>query len=410
MVYMKKSYSDKTELASFSYVAIDPKRNLRVRGTWFAATEDKARIWLESQGYNEIKLRRRQDSLKTVQVSSSALALFYRQLATLLQSSVPLAFALQLVSASEDASMVGVGRMLEAKVTSGEYLSKAMDSFPKVFNRIDVNLIRAGEASGSLQSVLLDIADAKERQLELRNRIVAALTYPLMLTLVLAIVGAIFIFFVIPGDVELFSGLGVELPVINRMLIYFVQAIGGPWLWVVTLVSLMGVVALVQSEKVRLKAKELVAQALMVFQPTRELLLKARATHLIRILYLIVSNGGTIALSLKLMRESSSLPYEQEQLDYLSSSLTDGGDFALALERTGIFPAIAVALLQVGFETAKLCEMSGKALEICEEDVKIGVDTLSAMLEPIIMGVMGVFAGLIIIIGAMPMIKLIEAI
>ncbi len=407
---MTKPSGHKSEntVLTFYYDALDSKRDLRVRGTWFAPTESKARYWLENQGYTDIRLWRGRTGQADLQVQPQALALFYRQLAVLLQSGTSLPFALKLVSHCEDPRLVGIARMLESQVSAGEYLSAGMQRFPKVFDPISVSLVRAGENSGALTRIMLDIARAKEREVELRSQLLAAMTYPAVLAASMLLVSGIFIFYVFPGDSDLFGSLGVQLPAINRAILSLVGLLRSPW--VPGALLGLGTAAgwVIRKGGARKRIYRVLLGLVKRWKPSRELLLKIRAIRLLQILTMVVSNGGTVELSLKLMHDSSVDEVEQGEIESLRQAVIQGADFGQALEKAKIFPSVVAALLRVGFEAARLDQMSDSSLRLCEEDVRIGLDTLTSLVEPLLLGAAGLAAGFVIVTSALPLLKLIE--
>lgn len=407
---MTKLSGHKSEdiVLTFYYEALEPKRNLRVRGTWFASSESKARYWLENQGYTDIRLWPGRTRHADLQVHPQALALFYRQLAVLLQSGTPLPFALKLVSYSEDPCLVGIARMLESQVSAGDYLSVGMHRFPRVFDPVSISLVRAGESSGALTRILLDIAQAKERAVELRGQLLCAMTYPVILAVIMLLVSGVFIFYVFPGDSDLFSSLGVELPAINRAILSLIGLLKSPWVPGV----LLGLVAiggwLSGKEGARQWPYRALVGLMKRWRPSRDLLLKIRAIRLLQILTMVVSYGGTVELALKLMHDSSVDEVEQGEIESLRQAVIQGADFGQALEEAKLLPTFVAALLRVGFETARLDQMSDSALRLCEEDVRIGLDTLTSLIEPLLLGIAGVVSGFVIITSALPLLQLIE--
>jgi type IV pilus assembly protein PilC len=142
---------------------------------------------------------------------------------------------------------------------------------------------------------------------------------------------------------------------------------------------------------------------------TRALVHKAQAVRLLQILSLVLTSGGTVEQAMKLMHWAySEHPDHKRALEGLRAEVINGGDFGIALDRSGLFPAIVGALLRVGYETGRLEKMSQRAVEICQEDVQLGLDTLSSLIEPILLGFAGLAAGFVVLTAAMPMLKLIQ--
>ena len=399
-----------SQLTLYLYEVYDPKRSTTIRGSWFAPTEDKARFWLEHQGFLEIRLRRSSLSQQTLRVHPTALALFFRQLATLMQTGTPLPFALRLVSHSQDQRLSAVAQMLESHVASGQYLSNAMSAFPLVFDRVNVGLVAAGESSGRLAVTLLDIANAEESRVALRGRVIASLTYPLVLATFTFGVTALFVFYVLPLDNAIFGSMGIELPWPNRVLLSFVNFLKSPWLPFGLLSAGGAFWAVARKETHRRRLGELVVRLISLLPATRALLQKGRAVRLLQILTLALTSGGTVQHALKLMLAAyADQPVQKGAIERLRNEVVNGADFGVALDSSGLFPRIVGALLRIGYETGRLERMSQRAMEICEEDVRLGLETMSSLIEPILLGFAGLVATGVVLTAAMPMLKMIQS-
>lgn len=398
-----------TKLTYFLYEAFDPQRHIWVRGSWFAPDEEKARFWLQQQGFEKLRLRQSSRSQQTLLVSSKALSLFYRQLGVLLQSGTPLPFALRLVSYSDDQHLSGIARMLETNISNGNYLSTSMARFPRVFDAVSIGLVAAGEDSGRLARTLLEIADAEERRLALRSRVLSSLTYPVVLAGFTLVMTLLFLFYILPLDGDLFEPLGVELPVLNKALIEFSSNLRSPWFPVFLLLSSGATWVWLRQPQAVSKIKNSGFRVLQSNRLTRELLKKAQAVHLLQILALVLSGGGTVERALKLMETAyAEHPSYRTALQRLRQKIFHGEDFGSALETSGIVPKLVSALLSVGYETGRLEEMSLRSVAICEEDVQLSFDTLSSVLEPLFLGIAGVFAAFVVLVAAAPMFQLIS--
>jgi type IV pilus assembly protein PilC len=398
------------QLTLYLYEAYDPNRSIPVRGSWFAPNESKARFWLEQQGFVEVRLRLSSKSQETLRVHPTALALFFRQLGVLMQSSTPLPYALRLVSHSQDQRLSGVARLLETNVGNGQYLSKAMSTFPLVFDKVIVGLVAAGEDSGRLAATLLDIAAAEERRVALRSRVISSLTYPLVLTSFTLGVTGVFMCYVLPLDVELLGSMGVELPAVHRLLLWVVGIFNSPWLPLLLLMFCGGLWAAGRLEANRRRLWRAVTRLVGWLPLARDLLHKGRSVRLLQILSLVLTSGGSVEQAMKLMSSAyADQPDIEEAIEGLRNEVVRGLDLGVALDRSGLFPPMVGALLRIGVEAGRLDQMSERAQEICEDDVRIGLDTLSSLLEPVLLALSGVVAAFLVITAAMPMLKLLQA-
>lgn len=396
------------ELSYFLFEAYDSKRGVTVRGSWFARDEKRARFWLEQQGFVRVELRRSQRRRESVKVDSTALALFYRQLAVLMNAGVGLPFSLQLASFSHDRHLCGVARMLQAEVENGHYLSRAMRGFPAVFDSVAVGLITAAEGCGRLASTLIDLADSQEARQMLRSRLIASLTYPLVLSFFSFLGAVLFLLYVLPIDIELLGSMNRQPPAPFLWMERLLSLLSSPWLPLALLVlgSALGLLSR------RLDGERLYEQSMTLLRRlpgVGPVVHKLQAVRLLSVLSLVICGGGTIDGAFKVMLDLRLDRVQRRAIEELRRALREGEDFGQALESSEAFPELARSLLRVGYETGRFEAMSRRAQALCLEDTQQALASLSALLEPLFLGLAGILAGAVVIISMLPMIELMQA-
>ena len=395
-------------LKIYYYDAQDPRRSATVRGGWWAKSQQEAEYWLREQGYQDIRCWEGSENTKQVGVDRFALALFFRQLAVLFNSGTTLDLSLELASHSEDRNMSAVAVSLAERVSQGFSLSQSMKTFPSVFSPIVRGMVASGEKSGSLARILTSLADAEERATKLENDLRAALAYPAVLSCVTLAVTVFFVFYILPMDRDLFGGLGIELPWVNRFMLKALDLVSSP----IFLALCFGVAATIFLAWRQNSTRESISRVILRIAneiPVLGALLKEyRAARFLQVLNLILLGGGNIVLALQFMSKLATLPEEKKGLEQIRSSIMEGGDFGEALEGCGLFSRSISALLATGHEVGRLTSMSGRAQRICQENVQLHLEAAVALVEPLLMTLAGLVAGFVVITSALPLLQLVQ--
>lgn len=396
-------------LVLFLYDAFNPQTSAAVSGSCWAPTQDSAEQRLRARGYTDLVINESGLAATSVSVSDHALALFFRQMAVMLRSGTALAKALDLGSFTEDRYLSGVVEALSDGVAGGKSLSVAMSHFPRVFSPLMVGLISAAEASGGLAETLGDIAESEERRVRLKNQLVSALAYPAFLTVSTLAMTALFVFYVLPMDQELFGSLGVPLPAITTLLIDAINFAKSPVGILLEVLVVGFAVAAMRSATARQRAKEKALEAVRYFRLPRTILDKAASASMLNVMGLLLRGGSSVDVALRFMLSASDDTRQKRLIAEVRSRILAGDELGDALQCNALFPSTVVALLVVGYESGSLEEMCAKAASICEDDVRVALDAATALVEPLLMGFAGLVGGFVIISSAMPLLKLVES-
>ena len=382
-------------------------RGLRVRGSWWARTDQHARAWLLTQGFCDIRLwpsGRKQTRLK---VDGMALSIFYRQLAVMFASGIPLADSLRLTSYSEDIHLAGVSLKLGDQVCAGHSLSEAMRGFPSVFNEVIVALVAAAETSGAMSRVLGRLAQNQERAHKLRKSVMAALTYPAVLLSSTLLLWLLFVFYIYPINRQLLSNVKIDPSSLTAFLYGALDAASSPWL-LLALVCLTAVVVAFFFSKRSEKIRQRIDDALWLMPAVGPLRSKMRGLETLEILSLVLGAGGTVDHAMRLMISAATNERGRTAMARIRQQVMEGGELGELLQESEFFPPMVGSLLQIGYETGRLEEMALRGAELCEEDIQIAIDTLTALLEPLMLAFAGGLCAVAIMASAAPMLQLLK--
>lgn len=325
-------------------------------------------------------------------VGDKETALFIRELATLLQAGLPLDQALTMLQeAAAPAPVKDLVRDLRQKVREGHSLAAAMAGQEQVFNRLCVNLVRAGEAGGALHAVLDRLADYLERMAALRSMVITAAVYPALLAVVSLLSLIVLLTFVVPQFTGLFEDAEQSLPLVSRV-VFGAAAVFQQYWW--TVPGGVAIGAWVAHRQLARPEARLRFDRRRLELPLLGKALKSMETaRFARTLGMLIDNGVPLPTAVGLVREVISNLALRRVMDAVSADLEEGRRMAPALKESGIFPLPAVQLIEVGEESGRLKEMLDKAADIHDKEVQADIKRLLVVLEPVlILGLGGLIA------------------
>lgn len=334
-------------------------------------------------------------------VPEKMLATATRQLATMITAGLPLTQALELLQAQIKHKLFAktLGDIVR-DIDGGLSLSKSLEKYPQVFPRLYISLIKAGEASGNLDTILVKLADSLEEQVEFKSKIKGALIYPAMILLAMVGVIGIMIVFVIPQMKEVYVGLGAELPLMTQALIGLSDFVVEKW-YIVILLTVAGLYAYRWFSKT-LRGRYILADLYAKMPIFGKLSTQVQLTSYIETMSLLVSSGVPILDALDIAKETLSNIRFQEASAAVSRSIEKGMTMAEAVKRQPVFPVILPQMISIGEETGKLDEVLAKVGRSFSEESSNTVKNLSTALEPLIMIFLGVGVGFLILALIMP--------
>jgi len=339
-------------------------------------------------------------------VSNEDIAVFSRQLATMMAAGIPMVQAFEIIgNGHEKPAMQKLVLDVKASIEGGSTLHESLAKFPLYFDNLFVNLVEAGEQAGALESLLDKIATYKEKTEALKKKIKKALFYPASVLIVAVIVSVILLVFVIPQFEELFKGFGADLPAFTQMVVNlsrFVQHQG----WWMAIVVGAGIYAFFYFLKRSRKMQLAMDRILLKFPIIGPILVKAAIARFARTLSTMFAAGVPLVEAMQSVAGATgNIVYELAVLR-MKDEVATGQRLQRAMESTGLFPNMVVQMIAVGEESGSLDTMSGKVAEFYEAEVDNAVDGMSSLLEPLIMAILGVLVGGMVIAMYLPIFKL----
>ena len=329
-------------------------------------------------------------------VKTREVMLLTRELATLLRAGMPLDRSLQSLSTlTESEELRRILSEVLSEVQQGKSLSKALAEHPTVFETLYVNMVRAGEAGGVMESVLERLADYLERSERSRDEIRGAMAYPLVLFVVGMLAIVVLLVYVLPKFTVLFADMGQALPFTTRMVMMMSDGLQAYW-W-----AIAGVLFLAWTAFKRYTATPAGKFNFDRFRLTvplfGELTRKIQVARFSRTLGTMLKSGVPLLQSLDIVRAVVTNTVISQALQVVQQDVSEGKGLSQPLERTGVFPALALQMVSVGEETGRLDDMLIVVSDHFDHDVTNTVNSLMRMLEPAMLVLMGVVAGFIVI-------------
>jgi type II secretory pathway component PulF len=337
------------------------------------------------------------------------LATFTTQMANLLKSGMPLTVALNSMTHLESKGIPAeVSRDLKQEVTEGRGLSDAMAKQPRIFSDLYVNMVRAGESSGSLVEVLRRMADHFQQFAEVQAKFKSALIYPAMVCCVGAGIVAFFMFFMMPKFMEIFNGFGVELPLPTKLLMGFSNFIIHYW-WLLGFVIIVAVILFK-----RFQATEEGARKLDAWKMNAPIVGKVVKLNLFgqfaRTLGTLLQNGVPVLTALKITEQVLSNRLIKEAIAKTREAVTDGKTLAQPLGQSKLFPQLMVDLVRIGEETGDVPGALNNLADTFESELQIGLRVMTQLIEPLLIIVMAIIVGFLLISILLPLFRLISQI
>ncbi len=393
--------------ATFVYEGIDRKGS-RVKGEITGKAPALVRAELRKQGIQAKKVvKKRELSLGgKKKIKPMDIALFTRQMATMMKAGVPLVQAFEIVSDGlENPSMREVILKLKADVESGNNFAGALRQHPRLFDDLYCSLIESGEASGSLETMLDRVALYKEKTEALKQKIKKAVKYPIAVVCVAIIVTGILLVKVVPTFQELFQGFGAELPAFTQFVINLSEGLQANFLMVL-IVSAALIIGFTEARKRSQGFHDAVDRALLRIPVIGPITHKATVARFARTLSTTFAAGVPLIEALDACAGATGNVVYRKAVLRVKEDVSTGQQLQFAMRSTGVFPAMALQMTAIGEESGALDAMLAKVATYYEEEVDNMVDGLTSMLEPLIMAILGVLIGGLIIAMYLPIFQL----
>ncbi len=390
----------------FIWEGTDRKGN-KIKGKSMASNEAQVRSDLRRQGVVPSRIKKQGRGLKRGgSIAPADIAIFSRQLATMLAAGIPLVQAFEIVGQGhENPAMQRLILAVKTDVEGGNALAEALSKHPLYFDDLFVNLVSAGEQAGALETLLDKIATYKEKTEAIKKKIKKAVTYPAAVLVVALVVTVILLIFVIPAFEDLFKGFGADLPAFTRMVIdlsVFVRQQG----WILAIMAGSAVFSFFYFKKRSRPMRHFLDRMALKMPIIGPILVKAAIARYARTLSTMFSAGVPLVEALESVAGATgNIVYELGVLR-MRDEVSTGQRLQQAMENTDLFPNMVIQMIAVGEESGSLDEMSSKVADFYEEDVDNAVDNLSSLLEPLIMAILGVLVGGLVVAMYLPIFKM----
>jgi type IV pilus assembly protein PilC len=348
----------------------------------------------------------------SAKVAGKTLMIFTRQLATLIDSGLPLLRGLTVLGRQEpNPVMKRTINTLADSVQTGSTFSESLQQFPRIFNKLYVNMVKAGELGGVLELVLNRLAEYQEKAQKLKNKIVAAMVYPIIV-MVIAVGIMIFLMTVIvPKFEKIFEemlGDRNKLPELTKAVIGFSRWIQDNILFLV--IGVAGAIVLWQVVKNTKGGRSLIDAWKLKLPLFGDVQRKSAISRFTRTLGTLVTSGVPILQALNITRETAGNVVVSDAIDKVHNAVKEGESMVAPLEASKVFPPMVISMVDVGEETGQLPEMLLKVADVYEDEVDNSVSALTSMLEPLMIVILAVVVGVIVLALFMPLIQIIQGI
>jgi len=405
-------------MAKFSYTAVDA-RGKQATGLVEAADQSDAIAQIRQLGFYPQRLDQARDN-ETVsekkaavkkgkgKVKTKILTIFTRQLATLIDAGLPLLRSLNTLAKQErNPVMRATMADISASVESGSTFSEALALHPNIFNKLYVNMVKAGELGGVLEIVLTRLAEFQEKSQKIKGKVVSAMVYPLVVLFIAMIILTFLLVFIVPKFQQIFADAlpGQSLPGITMFVIGLSHLFISQWYLVIG-----GIAAVVIGCKAFASTSggavilDRLALRLPIFG---DLLSKTAISRFSRTLGTLISSGVPILQALNITRDTSGNYVVANAINKIHDSVKEGESVVGPMEASGVFPPMVTSMVQVGEETGQLPDMLVKVADVYEGEVDNVVTSLTSILEPIMIVMLAVIVGVIVLALFLPMVKLI---
>lgn len=391
----------------FTWEGTDRKGG-KVKGELSGASPALVKAQLRKQGINPQKVRKKSASLFGAgkKIKPMDIALFTRQMATMMKAGVPLLQSFDIIGEGFDnPNMRKLVDDLKQEVAAGNSFAAALRKKPQYFDDLYCNLVESGEQSGALETLLDRVATYKEKTEALKAKIKKAMNYPIAVVVVAVIVSAILLIKVVPQFQEVFSNFGAELPAFTLMVIAMSEALQ-EW-WFVVLGGLISAgFAFTEAHKRSAKFRNWVDRTLLKFPIVGDIIYKSSIARFARTLATTFAAGVPLVDALDSVAGATGNVVFRTATMKVKNDVSTGMQLNFSMRTTGVFPTMAVQMTAIGEESGSLDEMLAKVATFYEDEVDNMVDGLTALMEPMIMAVLGVLVGGLIIAMYLPIFQL----
>ena len=420
-------------MANYQYLALDTKGE-QTTGVISAGTESEAIQQLRAKGLYPTQISEEgkakgkmvplkakgEAKVKTVakgkvggSIKPKSLAIFTRQLATLIDSGLPLLRSLTVLEKQEPNPVLrATVSALAENVQGGSTFSESLAQHPKIFNKLYINMVKAGELGGVLETVLNRLSEYQEKAEKLKSKIVSAMVYPAIVMIIAVGILVFLLIFIVPKFTEMFSNTGSELPLISQI-VFGMSAffLANPF-WVPNVVFVFiafGIFLFLFKLWGKTPPGRLMIDTMVLKIPILgDLQRKSAVSRFARTLGTLVTSGVPILQALNITRDTAGNVIISRAIDKVHEAVKEGETIVTPLQASGVFPNMAISMVDVGEETGQLPEMLLKVADVYDDEVDNAVTALTSVLEPIMIVILALIVGAVVFALFLPLIKMIS--
>ncbi len=384
------------------------KQGAKIKGEIGGQNTALVKAQLRKQGINPIKVRKKAASLFSAgkKITPLDIALFTRQMATMMKAGVPLLQAFDIIAEGfENPNMRKLVDDLKQDVAAGNSFASSLRKQPRHFDDLYCNLVDSGEQSGALETLLDRVATYKEKTEAMKAKIKKAMTYPISVVVVAVVVTTILLIKVVPAFKEVFSSFGAELPAFTQFVVGLSEGLQ-KW-WFVFVIALVGIAYTLKEANFRSeKFRNWKDRTLLKTPIIGDILYKSAIARFARTLATTFAAGVPLVESLDSVAGAVGNVVFRNAVNKIKQDVSSGVQLNFAMRTSDVFPSLAVQMTAIGEESGALDMMLDKVATFYEDEVDNKVDNLATLMEPMIMAVLGVLVGGLIIAMYLPIFQL----
>jgi general secretion pathway protein F len=400
----------------FEYTALDD-RGKSTSGIIDAEGAQAARQKLRTSGIFPVSIKETQEvepkkgpgtfslSSRLSRIKPVEVAMMTRQLATLISAGFPLVSALDaLVPQTKSHGFKKILAQIKDLIVEGNSFARALSNYPGQFSPLYVNMVRAGETSGTLEIVLERLADITEKQQALKNRIQTALAYPIFMLIIGTAVLFILLIYIVPSITSIFADMNQVLPTPTRILILLSDFLKSYW-WSVFILIVAGAVFFNRVKKTE-KGRYWIDKTMLLLPGIGILVKKLAVARFARTLGSLLENGVSMLIALDIVKNIAGNKLISDSVETAAIEVGKGQGLGVALAGSGIFPQLSIQMIQVGEQSGQLETMLTKISDVFENEVEITIMRLTSYLEPVMILIMGSIVAFIVLSICLPIFEM----
>ena len=379
------------------------------KGELAGINEAQVRTTLLKQGYRSLKVKKKPKDIfggDGPAITTGDIAMFARQMSTMMTSGVPLLQSFDLVGQGHDKPRFQKLMMeLKAEIEAGGTMANALRKYPQYFDDLFCNLVEAGEQAGILESLLTKLALYKEKSESIKKKIKSAVKYPITILVFATIVSAILLIYVVPVFADMFGSFGADLPALTQIVVQMSDFLVA-YYWAVFGSIIIVVVAFKTAKKKSKKFNNFLQRISLKFPLFGELFMKSAIARFARTLATMFAAGTPIVEAMDSVAGATGNIVYYEATMRMKDDIAQGIPLADSMRDTNVFPNMCVQMTKIGEESGDLDKMLNKVADYYEEEVDNLVESLSSLMEPMIMAFLGVVIGGLVLAMYMPIFQM----